>query len=108
MKGAGMLQAMRSDALSGQRQHLLSGCGDMECQTMIEAVSAHRPTPGVAKEMPVDTVRADRKPIAQDGSCFSPQRQFALAATLACDAHRIEVRSNQLLRNEHSENWLAT
>ena len=64
---------------------------------MIEAVSAHRPTPGVKKEMLIDTVRADRKPIAQHGSCFSPQRQFALAAALAYDAHRIEVRSLEIL-----------
>ena len=87
-----MAKGMRSHSLAGQRWRLPGRSRDMQIEAMGESVPSHGPTPCVEEQEGVVHRRANVEPLAHHRPCLLPQRQRALAPSLADHLHRGQIR----------------
>ena len=93
---------MRGHALGSKRRNRPPGRGDMQIETVREAVPAHGPPAGVEEQVVVADRRPHLQPPAEDGSGLVPQRQFAFALALARDVDALESRLRQAVERARS------
>jgi len=83
---------VREDPFVGDRRNRLGRDRSMDRQALSKAVSTHRAAPCVEEQMITAACGPHRKPVPDHRSGYFPQRQDALASSLAGDTDGIEVR----------------